>query len=323
MSSLYMELQPAEKILKQCYEEILEESRWDESQLIALSLEPKDSANNLLVAKELVNRINSLSIGESCLVPLNIPGHSTLLRIEKAGEKVVRMLYYNTGLGLDLQHAEGIKPNTYQTYIEYDKVPLDNLQDLEKWLNLLMAERYTDMSPQRNMSTLYANLQKFGGIKLPASKYPEYYTSPQVGNSCAYQCFLAMIRERVISSYPNPGEGLAAYKIIKGMLHNAFEKRSRGLIDKTIDQHLQAKIKAVGAELNIANALVDLVKRDTILKKLDAELRAQNLGSLAEELEKIHAASPLEFFKNVKKAINKLERLDIHLMQEFSFPIPL
>ncbi|MBA3602881.1 MAG: hypothetical protein H0W50_04405 [Parachlamydiaceae bacterium] len=55
------------------------------------------------------------------------------------------------------------------------------------------------------MSPVYEMVKKLaeGGVKQPPSVDQEYYEAIQKGGSCAYQSFLAMIRERLVSSVPD------------------------------------------------------------------------------------------------------------------------
>ncbi len=300
---------PAQSILKQCYTELLQQSRWNEHTGVRLLLEMDVKSNRLLQSKELVDTINSLPKGQSCLIPVTSPGHATLIRIENTGEGKVRLLFYNTGQGLEI-HPKLEDSGTYQTFIEYKGVPIENLQDTEDWTNLI--ERELD-----DMTKVYALINKIctGGVKQPPSPHKEYYEAVQKSGSCAYQCFLAMIRERLVTSFPNPAEGLGLYKIVKGLMLNAFEERTRALRNDIVNAILQIKLKVVDAELGVANALADEDKRVKLLKELSTELRAQNLEPLAEEIESSHKASSLVLFTIVRKAIKALTALDAPLTQ--------
>ncbi len=308
-ANLSKELEPAQTVLKQCITEIQQQTRWTDYFTTRLEKEIDFDSNRLLQSKELVNAINSLPVGQSCLVPVTTLGHSTLMRIERTGEENVRILFYNTGQGVRGNHAEGLG-GTYQTFIEYREVPIKNLQDPEKWTLLITGEL-------RDMTSIYGLLKSIcvGGKKQPASLHEEYYEAVQKSGSCAYQCYMAMIRERLISSLPNPVEGLGLYKAVKGMMLNTFEERTRAFLKPNIDEQLQSKLQVVGAELNIANALVDPSKRQNLLKELITELRGHHLEDLVEEIEQSAKAPSLVLFTVVRRAIDELTILDAPLTQ--------
>ncbi|MBA3602878.1 MAG: hypothetical protein H0W50_04390 [Parachlamydiaceae bacterium] len=100
-------------------------SRWSDNKSgITLYIEPNEPLSWSLQLNELVKKINSLSRGEGCLIPRLILGHATLMRIENTGEEKVRILFYNTGDGVNDYHVEGkiipIKPlsNTQKFLLE-------------------------------------------------------------------------------------------------------------------------------------------------------------------------------------------------------------
>ncbi len=160
----------------------------------------------------------------------------------------------------------------------------------------------------REMPPVYEMIKKLagGGVKQPPSVYQEYYEAVQKSGSCAYQCFLAMIRERLVTSVPDPAESLALYKIVKGRMINAFDERTRDLRNEKINALFQSKIKIIGVELSIANELVDQTTRDNLVKTLVAELRAQNFESMAEEVEESGSVSVLKLFTVIRRAISAL-----------------
>lgn len=228
----------------------------------------------------------------------------------------MRILYYNTGQGVE-NHPASKKKNTYQTFIEYAEVPIGNLQDPKIWTTFIAREL-------SDMPAAYALLENLctGGMKQPASQHEEFYEAIQKSASCAYQCILAMIRERLVSSFPNPAEGLALYKIVKGIMLNAFKEMTQDKLHETINTQLQSKLRVVGTELSIARALVEPIERDKLVIEICAELRAHKakdlkglLEALAEQMEHSDKASSLVLFTLVRKAIDALTSLDTPLTQ--------
>lgn len=293
------ELEPIQEILKQCRIELQELSCWALREATTLQFQEAD---------ELIKKIKNLNLSESCLVPVTNKDHATLIRIEKTEEEKFRVLFYNTGLGVNEHHAEGKKEFTYQ-FIEYKEVPLKNLLNAEDWDSLITGKL-------TGMSLIYEMLIKIceGGIKQSPSQNQEYYDTAQKGKSCAYQCYLAMIRERLVTSVLNPAEGLALYKIVKGVLLHAFEDLTKDLSNPEVKALLQSKLKIVGMELGIANAVVDLKKKESIVDELMTELKAQNLEHIAAEVEKA-SSSPLQLFTVIRKVINTLVYLEVPLTQ--------
>ncbi len=304
-------LNPAEPILKQCYTEILQQTRWTALHGSELEIEIGIESNRLLQSKELVNVINSLPEKQSCLIPVSVPGHATLIRVENSGGGKARVIYYNTGQGVGKYHPEGKKENTFQTFIEYREVPIKNLQDPEKWTTFIDS-KLSDMPP------VYALLEELctGGIKQPPSPHEEDYEAVQKSGSCAYQCFLAMIRERLMSNFSNPKEGLGLYKAVKGIMLNVFEERTRAFRNEIINTYLQSKLKVVGAELGVANALAEPSKRENLLNELSAALKNHNLDAITEEIGVYEKAPSLTLFTAVRKAIKELTVFDVSLMND-------
>ncbi len=309
----FNKLELTKKILKKCCADLQEMSRLSDSGI--------DSFKENEHLNELVTKISSLSKGESCLIPTLSTGHATLMRIENTGKEKVRILFYNTGGGVEVYHAKGKNDDTYQTFIEYTDVPIGNLQNSENFKGLIQKRSMSRMDDltqkQMSMSQIYEMVQKLaeGGIKQPPSVHREYYEAIQKNGSCSYQCFLAMIRERLVTSVPDPAEGLALYKIVKGRMLNAFEEQTRNFRNDKVNALFQSKIKLIGVELRIVNELADQTKRDNLAETLVAELKAQNLDSLAEEVEESSLVSSLKLFTIIRRAISALESLENPLTQ--------
>lgn len=300
----------AKQVLQLCIGELQDQSLWANDIGNRLFQESNVSSNRLLKSKELLQKIDSLQVGDSCIIIVNSIDHATLMRIEKTNEKEARILFYNTGLGLE-NHPKGDKPKSYQTFIEYLHVPIENFHHPDKQA-LFKGELFPDM-PE-----IYKQLESLstGGVLQPPSNHQEYFETIQVGGSCAYQSFLAMIRERIVRSLADPQEGLGLYKAVKGIMHSELDVRTKGERDEKISNLLQPKLKIFGAELRILNNLEIPAQREVLIKSLVLELRAQNLEAVADEIEQSQQASTLNLFSKFKKAINQLSLLESPLIQD-------
>ena len=127
---------------------------------------------------------------------------------------------------------------------------------LEIW-NTLICGKFSDMNEAMILDKRFARVVSSNPISFLMNNIMKQYKSRV---AALINVILAMIRERLISSHPNPTEGLGLYKVVKGILMNVFEEKSRGIRNPEIDEQLQYKLKVVGAELSIANALVDPIQ---------------------------------------------------------------
>jgi ankyrin repeat protein len=294
-------LESSQKIIRQIHKELLELSRWTKSDL---DLELDSDDNKLLKFKDLVNRVQSLPEGSSVLIPVATLTHAMVLRIEKTEKGTYHAVFYNTGQGLNEYHKEGERKGSYQTFLEYSHIPL-NTEMLEVFLR-----NFSDVS------SVYQSLDLLckNGIKHPPSRFPEFYEETQKSGSCAYQCFLAMIRERLISSADNPKEGLALYKIIKGLLIESFEEKTRKSRSQDITSLLQPKLHFIGLEIKIIKAIAELGTRKALLENVQEELKNQKLNALSGELQ--HSENPILIFGVLRKAIRLLALSKLPLQVE-------
>jgi hypothetical protein len=294
---------PTQQLLNQICLELHQSTRW-ECDIHSRSLqEATGEKNRFLQSNDLISTINSLPKGMSILIPISAADHATLMRVENTGEGTCRILYHNTGDGIDKHHPKGQKTNTYQTFIEYAQVPLQNFQDPNTWSTLINKEI-------PDMSLVYTLLDKLcsGGTKQPPSPYPEFYEAMQASGSCAYQCILSMIRERIVSSMSNPEEGLALYKIVKGTLHEGLEEKTRPLRNAAINSVFLSKLHIMGLEIEIARALSDPSQRTKLIDEVCEELRANGLEDLEEKIKNYAEKTPLALFTVFREVLSELEK---------------
>jgi len=272
---------------------------------------------------DILNTINNtIKEGQTCVIPVVFDHrsnesaadrafwppmflHASLLRISHESEGTCRVVLYNTGTGKEEYHGRGKNENEYQTFLEYKHVPVEDLQDLKVWddltrANLTLQEGYDCLSHVcRN------------GKKQPPPEHEEFYEAGQATGSCAYQCFLAMIRERLVSSVPDPAEGLALYKIVKTKLVEAFVQRTQNSLDPKMTTLSQFKLNILGLDMRLARALVIPSERENVLDELCELLNTHDLRKLAQEIQ-VKASqdeSSLKLFPIVRRAIKVLAKL--------------
>ncbi len=203
-------------------------------------------ANEKDLGKEIAWRMAKLQIGERILLPTGDKTHATLLLVEKTSGASAILTLYNTGSGLGKKrrYPDSLK---YQTYQQFESVPLSSLSSPYDW-DWLFALKRTARNMDRVHEHIFGKLCR-GGAEVPLSQNPIDYEDRQWGESCAMQAPMAFLRHQFITRCNGTKlENYASYKIVKAMLLPQAAKSRNGQVNVEIQGLVKRPLEKQAAE---------------------------------------------------------------------------
>ncbi len=268
------------------------------------------------LAAELISDIKNLEPGKSLLVPLSTKSHSVLARIKRDNEGTFSLIFYNTGDGLYNERWHATLKSTskilFQTFVPAHKIPPKNIMNEQIWTELLGPEI-------QNINEVYDRIDKLceGGQRESPKKNPLFYEMDQETGSCAFQCQLAMVRERFLNLDPkNAKVGYGAYKLVKNGVMRAYKKiteeqlrPTEGQLRPDVAQAFQQKLTVMGLEMKLAQELSDKKKRIQIY----SELRTLCDPGALEDDHTIEGRTTVEVYSDIHQLVSNLSRRGSYL----------
>lgn len=195
----------------------------------------------------LTEEIEKAPIGKLLLFPVGKEHHGALLAIQKTSRSICRVVYYNTGEGLQ-KHPIDPRTNKLQTHLVYEGVPVSTLLDRFLWVEL------EEIKQHGTVEELYLILDRFalcGKLQEPSQDIFDY-EQPQLQGTCTAQCLMAFLRHQIRGIIQGtPFEKQGVYKYLKAHILNAIATERKEGLDETLGEMAEAQCERIQLDLKL------------------------------------------------------------------------
>jgi len=201
--------------------------------------------------EDLVDQIKQLGSPPNhfLIVPTRIKNHATLLLVEKQPNGNFTVVHYNTGDGIESKHKK--LGDCYQTFIEVNDIPLEDIQNLDTWKSIVDCRHTSDIDV---LYQTVESLTKRGQVKIYPSN-PLFFSQGQYQGTCTFLSCLALMKHQLITK---GGEDKVEYYLLKALLRKKMwldvphDPKEEKLLKLAL-----SKVEKSGADLLLFNIASD------------------------------------------------------------------
>lgn len=278
--------------------------------------------NTRSIAEEIVEKIASLKIGESILIPTGKSGHSTLMLVEKINKNRFNLYFYNTGEGVIEFQPAWKNSSSYQTFIFFENVSEKAVLSVDNWHSLVL-KIVTCLSVRQLYDSLVCMFGDSGTIAKP-SVHKEDYEAIQLGDTCPSQAIMAFIRHFVMRlSKGSKLEKLVHYKIFKSQLFLQMSKDYYPTLNLTMRRWIKVKTDKYEATLQLLETAQKLITFKSHFLRLRNQLLGENQIKFVNKLKNANKESVIERYAILFSGEHRLAKLAFFKSQAKILSTPL
>lgn len=269
-----------------------------------------DALDVSLFGSKLVQRFEQMKEGQTVFFPTGSIAHALSVLVSCNSDGLFQMKIFNTGRGVLKWHSKWGNTNRFQTYLEIDRIPKEDLLDEKTW-DLIASNRRINSAINPFYEIVINQLAKRGVVQKP-SLNPEDYEARQTSGTCSMQSLLAFFRHQIVQQAPYvlPKEREGLYKILKANMLSKYYKSNIKLLDQTIHSYSRTVMDKFGGELALYEAAK---KQKSYLQTVQEIINAVHDPALKEPiclLVQKQALTVMERFSTLREAETLLSDLE-------------